>query len=267
MLRLGTFTLVLAAIVAQSAAASTISYLGTDGSVGSNGEAWRSTSVTKTSAYDPNGDNVYGSDGYYIAYSNTSTGSGTTANNVMSSLPNYVSGVTSAIASLKNGIYTSGIYGAMDNPSAGTSSTVANLFATGLWQAGNTDALANPFFTITLSSDATFILGVIVGTHNDITYDRTGTVTVSGSNGDTSGAIDVSSYTATASHADYVFFTISGTAGETITVSLTGYSGKQASSSGLTFETAVPEPATTVMALTGIAGLLAFAWRKRKNRK
>jgi hypothetical protein len=34
--------------------------------------------------------------------------------------------------------------------------------------------------------------------------------------------------------------------------------------SGLQIQTAVPEPSTSVLVLTGLFGLLAYAWRKRR---
>jgi hypothetical protein len=260
MLRWVTFVFSLAMLVSPSAQGSTISYLGTDSTTA---DGWRSTGVTKAAAYDPNGDNVYGNDGYYIAYGTSTTGgSGTIANNVMSSLPSYVSSIAAPVTDLKNGLFVAGSYGALDDPSAGTASTVSNLKETGLWDANGTTA----YFTITLNSNAAFVLGVIVGTHDSTANYKAGSVLVSGSNGDSSGTIDVSSYTVTRLRADYVFFEINGTAGETITVTLTPTAGAgYATTSGLTFETVVPEPSTVVLGLAGAASLLAYAWRKRRR--
>jgi hypothetical protein len=260
MRRFGFLAFALAIFAAQTAMASTISYLGVDSTTGAG---WRSTNVAKTAAYDPNGDNAYGSDGYYFL---KTAGCGTADSSVVESvLPSYFSSVTAPLTQLAYGTWCGGQYAAVNNPTLPISGTVTNLSGNSvtLWQA--TKSTSTTFFTITLGEDATFILTVIVGTHNVAGY-NTKTITLANSLDATDTVTtDVSSYTnVTSGNADYVFYKISGVEGETITISMTS-NGAQSSCAGIAFETVVPEPATTVMALTGIAGLLAFAWRKRKN--
>ena len=244
----------IAAVLAQSAAATTIEWLGLDSTTFAG---WRSTDVNqagKLAQYDPNGDHVYGSDGYYVAWKNVTEGNGS-AVDIKSSLPStYIAGVE---ALRDNSYYNSG-YAKIDDPSQTITSTVADLPATGVWQ---TDAAGTfDFFKITLANDAAFVLTTILGTHDQSTANANA-ITITSSD-DATGVTQ--SLAAVGYAPEYAFFKLSGKAGDTFTVTLIGNAGNNNTcTSGIAFEK-VPEPSTTVMIISGIAGLLAYAWRKRK---
>ena len=261
--------LTLAAISAGSALATTIDYLGTDSTTGA---AWRSTGVDKTAAYDPNHDNVYGSDGYYVLYgpnpdSPDNYGSWGSVALLMQSLPTYIDSVTEGFPRSSEWNTVWGVSAVMDDPSQPIGSSVAALAKSGVWQ-GTSGPGPGPttstFFTIKLNEASTFVLTTIVGTQSNALFNATA-VTVTGSDLVTKTA-DVSSYPTY--NTDYVFFKLSGNAGDTFTVSMAGPSGAWtgfATTSGIAFEAvSSPEPSSTVMVLTGAAGLLAYAWRKRR---
>jgi hypothetical protein len=260
MFRIGTFILTLAVVSAQSALGSTISYLGLDTTTNAG---WRTTTTTKTASYDPDGDNVYGSDGYFVAYHGTA-GGGYPAD-AMLKLPSYLSSVSSPRTSLTGangttkGTYYSSDYAAIDNPSLLSGSSVSDLAATGVFQGNPNSAASVEMFDISLASDATFVLALILGTHNDLTHE-VNSVTITSSTGVT---LTESVSTIAAKSAEYMFFTLSGAAGETFTISMTG-NGNTPSCTGIAFEAATPEPSTNAMLISALAGLLAYGWRKRR---
>jgi hypothetical protein len=239
--------------LAPMAPAATIGYLGLDSTTGA---AWRSTSTTKTAAYDPDGDGVYGSDGYYIAGGNW--------REIKSALPDYIGSVTAAHTGETDGTYyATGAdsapngYGSLDDPSQAIASTVADLSLTGLWQANAIGE--SSFFTITLKEDATFVLTTILGTHND-GRGNASAIKVTGPDSVTRSATILPITTA---FAEYAFFKLSGKKDDSFTVSLTD-NGWQSTSSGIAFETALPEPSATMMLISAAGGLLAYAWRKHR---
>lgn len=77
--------LALGNVVVQGAV---ITYLGQDATSGGD---WRNSGVAKSSTFDPNGDGVYGSDGYHMAVY-------VGGNLVRSALPSYVSGLTAPVS-------------------------------------------------------------------------------------------------------------------------------------------------------------------------
>jgi len=244
----------IAAILAQSAAATTIEWLGLDSTTGAG---WRSTNVNqsgKLAQYDPNGDHAYGSDGYYVAWKDVVNSNGAGVD-VLSSLPSsYIAGVEA----LRNNSYYNSGYAKIDDPSQTIGENVADLAATGVWQ---TDAAGTfDFFRITLAKDATFVLTTLLGTHDQNTANANWIKITSSSDatGVTQGLPTVGN------SPEYAFFKLSGKAGDTFTVTLTGNEGNNNTcSSGLGFEQ-VPEPSAIVMTVFGLASLLAYAWRKRK---
>jgi len=237
--------LTLVAVSAESALAATISYLGIDTTTG---DAWRSTDTVKNvvTGADPNGDNAYGSDGYYVAC----RASGGGAINIMSSLPSsYIQSVTAGRSS-----WAAAYYAQLDDPSQAIGPNVANLPITGLWYADSTGY--NDFFTVTLEKDASFVLTTILGTSPSPGYAATGIRVTCSDSVTESASIAVGDGVPA-----YAFFKLSGAAGQTFTIALTGGSGVGASS-GIAFESVpVPEPGTLA---TGLIGLLAYAWRKRR---
>jgi hypothetical protein len=256
MLRTGTLVFALTILATQSALASTISYVGLDTTTGS---AWRSTGTAKSSAYDLNGDGVYGGDGYYVAYSTLSgtNGVGTVDANVMSKMPTYLS--CSFIGGSYGGnVFFNSAQARVDDPSLTPGTSVADLICGAVFQ-GKGDGSSTKMFSITMTSDTTFQLGLILGTHDQLTHEAS-SVTITGSDGTT---LTEAVSTINKNSAEYMFFTITATAGETFTISVTG-NGAQASCAGLMFES-VPEPSSTAMTIVGAAGLLAFAWRKRRK--
>lgn len=250
--------LAMIAVLAESVAATTIEYLGTDTVTK---EAWRSTGTSKAASVtgvigaDPNGDNAYGSDGYYVAWKNSdSFGPGA---DTLSSLPSsYISSVTALQAGT---YYNAGGYAKLDDPSLAIASTVADLPAAGVWQ---TDAAGTfDFFTVTLAKDTTFVLTTILGTHDGVTSNANA-IKITSSD-DVTGVTQL--ITAPDTSPEYAFFKLTGKAGQTFTITLTGNTGNiNTTTTGIAFESAVPEPSTTVMIISGVAGLLAYAWRKRK---
>ena len=251
--------LAMIAVLAESVAATTIEYLGTDTVTK---EAWRSTatskaaSVTGVTGADPNGDNAYGSDGYYVAWKDVTTGNGSGVD-VKSSLPSsYISSVTGVRT---NTYYNADGYAKLDDPSLAIASTVDNLPSSGVWQ---TDAAGTfDFFTVTLAKDTTFVLTTILGNHDGVTSNANA-IKVTSSD-DATGVTQL--ITAPDASPEYAFFKLTGKAGQTFTITLTGNAGNvNTTTAGIAFESAVPEPSTTVMIISGIAGLLAYAWRKRR---
>ena len=237
-----------AGLAQSSSAAMTTNALGLDTTTG---EAWRSTSVAKTAAYDPNRDNVYGSDGYYVVKGDNLS----TLATLVSKLPTYISSIT---PSYPNDTYAYSEYSALDDPSQ-TGAIAPNLSpCTSTWQtwSGN----GTTYFTVKLAEDASFVLTVIVGIHNAEVCNVSAVTVTSGS------ASAMVSDISTVQGAKYAFFTLTGNANDTFAISLTGMTGsgdRAPSSSGIAFE-AVPEPSTIMALVTGIAGLLACGWRKRK---
>jgi len=245
--------LAITAMFAQSAVATTIEWLGVDSTTGAG---WRSTNVNlsgKLAQYDPNGDHAYGSDGYFVAWKNVvnSNGGGV---DVLSSLPSsYIAGVE---ALRSNSYYNSG-YAKIDDPSQTIGENVADLPATGVWQ---TDAAGTfDFFKITLAKDATFVLTTLMGTH-DQNISNANWIKITSSD----NAVGVTQGLPTVGYSpEYAFFKLSGKAGDTFTVTLTGNEGNNNTcTSGLAFES-VPEPSSIIMTILGLVGLLAWIWRKK----
>ncbi len=81
----------------------------------STGPDWRTAAVAKPAAYDPNDDDVYGSDGYYVAFW-SGIGYGIT---VQQSMPDFISSVTPKLP----GVFGVGGYADLNDPSAGTQPT------------------------------------------------------------------------------------------------------------------------------------------------
>ena len=234
----------IAAAVVQGA---TVTYLGQDTSTRPD---WRTATVAKPRAYDPNADHVYGSDGYYVAFWSGS-GSGIT---VQQSIPDYLSSVTPDLPST----YGSGGYAWLNDPSAPTQPTNA---AAGLWHTGTT--IETDLFDFTLASDVSFVLGVIYDTHDQqVNYNLT-EIRVRQWNG--SGDSGVQSIASASRIPYYQFFAISGVAGDTFIVSGKGAAG-HVTVTGLTFER-VPEPSTFALATLGLLGLGLVGWRRRKPRR
>jgi hypothetical protein len=228
----------------------TITYLGQDTSTLAN---WRTAATAKPAAFDPNGDDVYGSDGYHVAFW---TGTSGPSIAVQSTLPGYVGSVVPTLSS----VYGAGGYEAINDPSAAVQPT--NNFA-GLWhQSVGTNE--HDLFDITLTEDAFFVLGVISDTHdqqNGYNLDSIRARQTTGGTADT-GLLSISRG---ARLAYYEFFEISGVAGDVFTISGRNSTGGSVTVTGVTFEQ-IPEPSTLVM-LLGLAGvgLLGCLRRRRQT--
>ncbi len=245
--------LAIAALLAQSAAAATIRFTGVDGTTGAD---WRTTSVAKSAAFDPDGDNAYGSDGSFMFAGATSTALATVAD-----LPSYISGVT--VDSTINYQVNASSNAALDDASQPIGPTVAD-YAPSNWAFNTATSIGifQNFFTVTLARDGAFLLDVITGTDGPTYYNGVHAIQV------TSGGISVNTIgTAIPGSdgiADHTFFTLSGVQGDTFTVAcMNAATSGVPATTGIAFES-VPEPATAVLLLSGLVGLLAYAWRKRK---
>jgi len=229
-------TLLLASALSSSAA--NISYLGVE-----TQPAWRSTDVAKNSAFDPDGDNAYGTDGVSLV---TAGASGDFFNfaSLTSSLPSYISSTT-----ISGGSFTSSSYADLDNGLLAIASTVADLTAPGnaFTQSGRILSIS---FTATETSAAGFIVTALGVDNsqpmNTITLSGTGATTGTGSsaNDTTSGV------------ARLHFFQVSNvTAGDTFSITANRLHG-------IAFE-AIPEPGTYAL-LAGLLALSAVALRRRR---
>ena len=123
----------------------TISYLGSD-----HVATWRSTSDPKVAAFDPDGDNAYGTDGYAIVNDGTSNGS---SMQLLDGTPAYIS-----LTGQTGMEWSHHVYPDLDNATQPISGTVADLWAPGV--AYNVNSLpATISFSAAASTD--FILTVV----------------------------------------------------------------------------------------------------------
>lgn len=241
--------LVAFAVLAQPAVAGIIA-LGVDEDLGAS---WRSTSIPKYAQFDPNADNAYGNDGYYVY-----TGDGTT-NALLSSLPAYISSVT-ALGVPEGG--TDRPF--MDDPTQAIAGTVSDV-RVGMWYknvAANSGY--HSMFTITLAQPADFVLTTILDTHPATSYYDSNAIKVTGSG---NASAELTGLTTNCENGknlqDYAFFAISGNTGDVFTVSMNAVAGGIASA-GVAFEHTVPEPSSLALLSIGLISLLCYAWRKRK---
>ena len=223
------------ALAATSANAATIAHLG---NYIDYGDGWRSTGDPDkdggggVAGSDPNGDNAWSSDGYYVANQGA----------LASSLPGYIASVTDN----RGGISSDALL--FDDPTLSIAPVVSADIGGAFWQN------APVTFTLTLAQDATFVISVIFDAHtNPAYYIENIAVAGPGASDDTTGLTNDGT-------ADYAFFEVSGNAGDVFTVTNgTGFNAL----AGLGFEAVpVPEPGTFALALLGL-GLIGF--RRRRN--
>lgn len=229
-----------------------ISVLGVDSGTA---DAWRTSTVAK-----PFGDldNIYGSDGYYIAqYPNGSP------NNV--SQPAY--GTIGLVAG--RGYEGSGAeahQSSFDDVLAAGPGPVPDLVAGDYWVGNNVHHTENDFFTLTLSQPGTFLMGVI----SDVTppnppgliWESSDGVRITGPGGLDSGVVDLQG--TRDALPDYALFQLSGDAGDVFTVWGRNHfenGAWDANALGGVFLDPIPEPSVPVLGVLGCLGL--FLRRRR----
>lgn len=246
----------LALTIAADVFAQTATYLGRDADLG---PGWRSSSVAKDPLFDADGDGAYGSVGYYLPISTGGTG----PNTIVSQLPSYISTVIPAATYGE----TAGFLQMADDPTQPISANVSDITLGYIFTASGAET---DFLNITLAEPVTFVLGIFFDHHTNINYDGSATSytpsdirvrqTVGGSAN--SGLVNMSDVRNGV--IDFMFFTVSGNAGDQFTISGTQNGGwSNQGIGGITFET-VPEPASP--ALLGI-GALAMFWIMRRRRR
>lgn len=221
-----------AALVTSSQAATILS-LGVDTTTDAD---WRTTSTTKTSAFDPNGDNIYGSDGYFVGYSAVGA-SNTTIELSLSVKPSYISSITSF-----SPFFASNGYANIDNPQAAGEINGALYYTAGTK------------FSFTVSQNTDFLLGVIVG---DGISDGVSSITINQTVGGSATATNAG-FSTVDGVVEYVFFSISAQSGDEFDVVTAVANGNQGIT-GLTFE-AIPEPSAILVGSLG--GLLLLRRRR-----
>lgn len=225
-----------ALLLAGTTQAAVITTLGSDTTTGAD---WRNAGVPKPSAFDPNGDNIYGSDGYFMGiYPGPPNGFNTT---ILKSTPSYLSALDTAYAiPTSNKYYSSSSYSTFNNPTA-AGNVIGTLFYSN-----------EAHFTFTVGQTTDFVLTVLVGTNGSVSPSS---VTVDQTVGGSGTA--TFNFPGNNSVSEYVFFDISAATGDVFTVSKDG--STNAGITGVAFET-VPEPASLI--LLGAGSMLVLSRRR-----
>jgi hypothetical protein len=251
-------TLTLALFVGSTCSAAIITFTGADPNVAS----WRTPTVPKP--LDPNGDNIYGTDGYVMF---TAVPSGLPATldrtsgnpftfgqpggpvRTLIQQPVYVSAFTPA--SGFNFVQTSTTFTRIDNPTA-----PGTLMQSGVGSENGQNSQSTLFsFTVNNNVPRTFAVGLFFN-NSTSTMAQAGII-------DTATGIGPPLQQRTGVQA--LFFSINGaTPGEQFSVVATGAPNGRWDITGITFDTAIPEPTT----LGGCAAAtLVFLWLGRRSKQ
>jgi len=240
--------IVILVLMAASADAATISFLGSDETTAT---AWRTTTVTKSATYDPDGDNAYGTDGYYVTISGTGQD-----RPVTQSLPSYITSVTDKYVGGGGGRYNHGNYPDFDNPTLPIGASVADANA-GIFYANEPGPVEIASFL--LAQNAAFVLTIPLAGDNVAHRPTALSVTEVGGGGATDAAVVPTP--ASGDDVNYLFFSVAGSAGDTFRIDING-SASIHGIGGVGFEI-IPEPSTFALAAVGLLGLMACGWRRR----
>jgi hypothetical protein len=217
-------------------------------------DAWRTSGVAKP--LDGDGDNIYGTDGYYIAQ----YPEGNAAN---VSQPSY--GTIAVLGGLNyEGVGAEAHQSAFDDVLQTGVGPVPDLVAGDYWIVIGTDpgdqGVLTDFFTFTLTQNANFRLGVITdqtpGNPPGLIWEASQGVGVRGPGGLDTGVVDVRGPGDAWRDADvdYVLFDITGVSGDVFTVYGEHNIGWEANALGGVFFD-VPEPSAPLLAAFGVLGL------------
>jgi len=209
---------------------------------------WRYSGTPKT--YDPSGDNVLGTDGFSLfGISSTYT-----------SLPSYVSSVSSSLATFSGGAYAQINDPTTSSPTA-PSIQSGTLYLNGV--AANTEVQMFQF-TLTGTVPGSFQVGLLFDNVDNGVTATGNSFRITGSNGGDSGLLSVASPN---NVPDWYFFNITGgQAGDVYTVfEDTGASPGNVLVGGVSFDSPVPEPTSLLLLGVGASGLLLR--RSRRNRE
>jgi len=219
-------------------------------------DAWRSSDIAKP---DADGDNIYGTDGYFIAqYPNGN------ANNV--SQPGYA---TLAANGQYEGVGAENHQSTFDDVVQTGPGVVPNLVAGDYWIENG--AAENDFFTITLTQAASFRLGVIADQTPNLVggpqtlWESSSAVRITGPGGLNTGFIDLLGPGEAWRDADvdYALFDITGDAGDVFTVIGQHDARWAANALGGVFVDTIPEPTVPLLAVLGLAGVVL---RRRRTK-
>jgi len=227
-----------------------------------NNPSWRTPSIVKP--LDIDGDNIYGSAGYFLVRFNSpasstalSTVNGT--NGTLNTLPAFLT-VTSVPGTGPDRMF--GAKAPIDDPNNVGGADVATGVAYRNTGFSNTDP--EPYLTLTIGPDVPatgFRLGVL--TDNSGINDPPTSVTLAQSSGSGSDTQSYLSAYAGAQQPDWYFFDILGAqSGDTFLLSFGNRTvGFKPTVAGLTLDV-VPEPGGASLCALGIAGVL---WRRRRG--
>ena len=208
---------------------------------------WRTTSVAKP--MDSDGDNVYGTQGYYIRSSGLT----------MSSLPAYVSGVVNFAGST----FSNAAYSDFDDPRVAPGPSVVDLTDTGIFYSpfvAGTQGQEYDLLSFTLSQDAAFRLTVLTDNADPATV--TPALLRLRGGGANSGLIPTTDWNR---NVDYYFFDVVGHAGDQFILSGTKQTADSVGVAGIAFDATgdIPEPATMVLFVLGASAVAARLRRRR----
>lgn len=263
-------------MLAGSASAATIAFVGkANDTVGGNTATaqanFRSTDVLK--AYDLDGNDVYGTDGYkFWGTSNNSQDTSSETKGTLTQLPSYITSITPAgingIPANPAGSWSSAQagFGRMDDPTLTPGLGVANIDSGVLFKKydGAVVPYTQDLINIVLASDTTFRIGItqVSGDKQKGQQLILGGVAVDtlpqADGGTPSGTgTAVNNY----DRFDIYLFDVTGTAGETITLqglnAVNGAGGgDQVGIGGVTFDSVVPEPTSLAVLSFGALSLL-----------
>ncbi len=222
------------------AKATAIGYLGSDETTH---EDWRTTSVAKPETFDPNGDNAYGTDGYYTVADDRS---------IISSLPPYINSVSNA-----GFVFNGNSHHDFDDPTQAIGAP-GNINS-GLMYPSN-DGSDFAVLSFDLLQDANFVVTIPLGGHS-VAHRPTSVKLVQTGGGDASAA---TTSIPAVGYVGYLFFAVDGSAGDTFDVVIGGAGGGM-SVAGIAFEAAAsPGSSDLVMIdITSDGDQVSVTWRSR----
>jgi hypothetical protein len=230
------------AILAVAAAANATVVYTFSGAEVDTAADWRTATVAKS--YDADANNVYGSDGY-IEFGNRGPGV----------LPSYMSSINITDTTTYTNADT---FALCDDPATtpGPSPSKTYLTCTHTTTANNVNHLN---FTVNASVPASFSVSVLTDAAGD-----TGFVPTAIQLGGPDGSVGVTTTNRNNAPDMYVFTITGAQANDYFEIwSSPGTHWNVHDLAAVGFDTA-PEPSVLVLLITGVIGLLAYAWRKRK---